>query len=422
MYQKTTLDNGLRILTGTMPHTHSVCVAIFVGVGSRYESEKEAGTSHFIEHLLFRGTPQHPTAREISEAIEGIGGILNGATDKEMTFYWCKVTREHFQNAAAVLVDILLHSSFKPEDIEKERHVIIEEINMCKDSPSQQVGLLIDELLWPQHPLGRDIAGTRESMTGINREMLLGYLKTRYTPGKTVITVTGNVRHEEVLEIFHQLLGDWHNSSPLPGGDYLGYREGANAKLKILKRDTEQAHLCLALPGVSLSHPQRFPLDLLNVALGEGMSSRLFTEIRDRLGLAYSISSYVEHFLDTGSLTVAASVDPDNLNQAVSAILGQLAQLREGIPEVEMEKARKISKGRLLLRMEDSRNVAGWLGGQEMLTNRILTLDDIIQIINSVTAEQLRAVAQQLIVSDKLRLAVVGPIEDPEPLRDLLRI
>ncbi len=420
LYQKTTLDNGLRILTSTMPHTHSVCIAIFIGVGSRYESDTEAGTSHFIEHVLFRGTPQRPTARDISEAIEGVGGILNGATDKELTFYWCKVTKDHFPDATEVLVDMLLNSNFNSEDIEKERQVIIEEINMCKDAPSQQVGLLIDEVLWPQHPLGRDIAGTKDSVGGIDRKTLLQFLGSRYTPQNTVVTVTGNVQHQDVLNVVQRLLGNWDN--PKPRSNYTTYQELPGERLKIERRDTEQAHLCLALPGISLTHPQRFPLDLLNVILGEGMSSRLFSEIRDKMGLAYSINSYVEHFLDTGSLTVSASVDPGNLNKAVSAILDQLELLKEGIPEAEMQKAREISKGRLLLRMEDSRNVAGWLGGQEMLTGRIITLDEIISIIDAVKADQLKQIACELISRDKARVALVGPISDTKPLKQLLKI
>ncbi len=420
MYQKTTLDNGLRVLTSSMPHTHSVCIAIFIGVGSRYESDKEAGTCHFIEHVLFRGTPTRPNARDISEAIEGVGGILNGATDKELTFYWCKVTRDHFPAATEVLVDMLLNSCFRPEDIEKERQVIIEEIHMCKDSPSQEVGLLIDDILWPGHPLGRDIAGTGESVNAIDRKMLLDFLKARYTPGNTAVIVTGDVKHEEVLEVITRLLGQWPGSDP--GLVYRPYQERTGERLRIEKRDTEQAHLCLSLPGISLVHPQRFHLDLLNVVLGEGMSSRLFSEIRDKLGLAYSISSYVEHFLDTGSLTVAASVDPENLTRAVSAILEQLELLKHGIPETEMRKAREISKGRLLLRMEDSRNVAGWLGGQEMLTNHILTLDEVISIIDSITTDQLHRIASDLIVIEKSCLAVVGPIADSKPLQKLLKL
>jgi predicted Zn-dependent peptidase len=420
LYQKTTLDNGLRILTSFMPHTHSVCLALFIGVGSRYESSREAGTSHFIEHLCFRGTPEHPTARDISEAIEGVGGILNGATDKELTFYWAKVSKDHFTAAAEVLVNMLLNSKFNPDDIEKERQVIVEEINMCKDSPSQQAGLLIDELLWPDHPLGRDIAGTKESMAGIDRNSLLDFLKSKYSPQNIVVSVSGNIELSEVLSVFKRLLGNWSN--PQPVFRYVQFEDKVVTRLKIEKRNTEQVHLCLALPGVSLSDPQRFPLDMLNVILGEGMSSRLFSEIRDKLGLAYSINSYVEHFLDTGGLTVCACVEPRELNKAVSAILEQLELLKEGIPESEVKKAREISKGRLLLRMEDSRNVAGWLGGQEMLLNRILTLEEIISIIDSIQAEEIQNVARKLISIEKVRLAVVGPVSDSRSLKKLLKI
>jgi predicted Zn-dependent peptidase len=403
-----------------MPHTHSVCIALFVGVGSRYESTAEAGTSHFIEHVSFRGTPKRPTSRVISEAIEGVGGILNGATDKELTFYWCKVTRDHFPAAADVLADMLLNSKFEPADIEKERQVIIEEIHMCKDSPSQQVGMLIDELLWPGHPLGRDIAGSQEAVSAIDRAALLSFLNSKYTPQNTLIAVTGNVKQAAVLETVGKLLGGWSNSAPLPV--YSAYKEKAGPRLKIEKRETEQVNLCLALPGISLLHPQRFHLDILNVMLGEGMSSRLFAEIRDKMGLAYGISSYVEHFLDSGSLTVAASVDPSNLNKAVKAIIEQLHLFKEEISEAEMHKAREISKGRLMLRMEDSRNVAGWLGGQEMLTGRILSVEEVVAIIDSIQVADLQRIARELISDEKMRLAVVGPVKSTTALKKILGI
>jgi len=419
LYRKSVLSNGLRVLTGSMPHTHSVCAAIFIGVGSRYEAESEAGISHFIEHICFRGTPTRPTSREISEAIEGVGGILNGATDKEMTFYWCKVAEHHFAAATEVLVDMIINSKFASEDIEKERQVIVEEINMCKDAPSQQAGLLIDELLWHGHPLGRDIAGDRKSVSATSRKKLLAFLKNRYTPGNVVVTVTGNIEHDEVVATVDRLLGKWA-SAPAPA-PYSAYHEIPSPRVKVEKRELEQAHLCLAVPAVSIFDPRRFPLDLLNVILGEGMSSRLFAEIRDKLGLAYSINSYVEHFLDTGSLTVSASVDPGNLIKAIQAILGQLSALKQGIPQAELLKAREISKGRLLLRMEDSRNVAGWLGGQEMLLNRILTLEEMVAIIDSITLEQLEAVANELFTNEKLRLAVVGPVSDGRVLDSALQ-
>jgi len=420
LYQKTTLDNGLRIITATMPHTQAVCISFFIGVGSRYETEAAAGISHFIEHLLFKGTSKRPTAREIAEAIEGVGGILNGGTDKELTVYWCKVAQPHLPLALDVLVDMLLRSKFDPQDIERERQVIIEEINMSRDSPSQRVGMLIDELLWSNHPLGRDIAGSKESVAGTTRDMILAYLAGQYLPSNTVVTIAGNIEHQEMVTAVSQSLGSWTSQQPHSG--YSAYKEQAAQQLRVETRDTEQVHLCLALPGLPLLHPKRFALDLLNVFLSEGMSSRLFTEIRDRLGLAYSIHSYVEHFLDSGSFTIYAGVEPKNLKTVIKATLEQLYQLQEPIPDAELSKAKELSKGRLLLRMEDSRNVAGWMGGQEILTGCILSLDQVVSIIDAITAEELKQLARELIVDSQLRLAVVGPITNDEALAKLLKL
>jgi len=420
LYQKSTLNNGLRVITATMPHTQAVCLNLFIGVGSRYENEAEAGISHFIEHMLFKGTPKRPTAQRICEAIEGVGGILNGGTDKELTVYWCKMAHSHLSLALDVLADMLLHSKFDPQDIERERQVIIEEINMSKDSPSQQVAMLIDELLWANHPLGRDVAGSKQSVVGITRDMILDYLSAQYLPSNTVVTIAGNIQHQKMVDTINETLGSWANQQAR--SECLAYEEQPAQQLRIETRDTEQAHLCLALPGLPLLHPKRFTLDLLNVILGEGMSSRLFAEIRDRLGLAYSIHSYTEHFLDSGSLTIYAGVEPQNLKTAINAILEQLSQLREAIPEAELCKAKELSKGRLLLRMEDSRNVAGWIGGQAILTGRILNIDQIVSIIDAITTEELKQLAQELIVASQLRLAVVGPIPGDEPLAEVLKL
>ncbi|MCD6299873.1 MAG: insulinase family protein [Dehalococcoidales bacterium] len=420
MYRKTTLDNGLRVVTSTMPHARSVCVIFLIGTGSRYEAASEAGVSHFIEHLLFKGTYQHPGAREISETIEGVGGILNGATDKELTLYWCKVVQPHFPLALNLLTDMLLNSRFDAEDMELERRVIIDEINTSRDSPPQRVNMLIDELLWPDHPLGRDVAGNTESVAAITRETMLGYMQGHYLPDNTVVAVAGNIQHQEAVNAVSQALGKWANQKPHPG--YLPHKEQLAQQLRIETKDTEQAHLCLALPGLSILHPQRFVLDLLNVILGEGMSSRLFVEIRDKLGLAYSVHSYVEHFLDSGSITIYAGVQPKNLEVAIKAMLEQLFLLKEAIPEAELVKAKELTKGRLLLRMEDSRSVAGWLGGQEILTGHILSLDQVVSIIDAITAEQLRQLAQELLLDKQLRLAVVGPVASDKPLGELLRL
>jgi predicted Zn-dependent peptidase len=403
-----------------MPQTRSVTVSFFIGTGSRYETDSHAGVSHFIEHLCFRGTAKRPTARDISTAIEGVGGILNGGTDKELTVYWCKVARPYLELTLDVLIDMLINSRFDPEDLEKERQVIIEEINMSNDSPSQRVGMLIDGLLWPEHPLGRDIAGSRDSVSNITREFMLDYLATHYQPGNTVVAAAGDIQHQEMVNMVNQSLGKWtgHKSQ----AEYLTFKENKFPRLRIENRELEQVHLCLALPGLPILHPKRFAADLLNVILGDGMSSRLFTNIRDKLGLAYSISSYVDHFLDAGSLIIGAGVDAKNLNLALKAITEELALLRETIPESELKKAREYSKGRLLLRMEDSRSVAGWIGGQELLTGQILTVDEVVSIIDQVTTEELQQLAREVLTGEKLRLAIVGPVSPEAPLEELLKL
>ncbi|MBA7677167.1 putative zinc protease [subsurface metagenome] len=315
---------------------------------------------------------------------------------------------------------MLLHSKFDSQDIEGERQIIIEEINMNRDSPSQQVNMLIDGLLWPGHPLGRDVTGSRESVAVITRGMMLDYLQGHYQPDNTVVTIAGNIRHKEAVTAVSQLVGNWANQGRHFG--YSVYEEQLTQPLHIESRDIKQAHLCLALPGLSLFHPRRFVLDLLNVILGAGMSSRLFTEIRDKLGLAYSVHSYVEHFFDSGSFIIYAGVEPKNLETAIKAILEQLAQLKESVPESELTKAKELSKGRLLLQMEDSYSVASWMGGQEILTGRILSVDQVISIIDAITAEELRQLAQELLVTGQLRLAVVGPVPNDKPLGELLKL
>ncbi len=418
MYRKATLDNGLRLFTARMPHTRSISLCIFVGVGSRYETGTWAGVSHFIEHMCFKGTPGRPSPKEISAAIEGVGGVINAGTDKELTIYWCKVARLHFPLALDVLADMLLRSRFDPGDIERERQVVIEEINMSRDAPQSQVGMLIDELLWPNHPLGRDIAGSKESVAGITRDMMLDFLAGQYLPGDTVVAVAGDIRHSEAADLINQALGKWTNKRTQSG--YLPYQEQPNPRLQIECRDTEQTHLCLALPGLPLLHPKRFTLNLLNTILGEGMSSRLFLEIRDRLGLAYSVHSYVEHFHDSGSITVYAGVEHKNLAVVVRAILEQLAQLKEPVSESELFKAKELSKGRLLLRMEDSRSVAGWAGAQEVLTGRVLSVEQVVSKIDAITVEEMVQLARELLTGRQLRLAVVGPVTAEERLEELL--
>lgn len=420
MHEKVILDNGLRLLTCSMPHTRSVSVAFFLGVGPRYEADSEAGISHFIEHLCFKGTEKRRSSKEISETIESVGGVINGGTDKELTTFWCRVTSQYFPLALDVLVDLLRNSRFDAEDIDRERQIIIEEINMSLDSPRQRVAMLFDELLWPGQPLGRDIAGSKETVSSITRQQLLDFLSNHYLPNNTVVSIAGDIEHKQVQEIVSRAFNDWRPNK-LPAG-FPTSSSQESARLRIEFRDTEQVHLCLGVPGLSLFHPDRYAVDLLSIILGEGMSSRLFTEVREKQGLAYEIHSYADHFVDAGALIVHAGVDPARTGEALEAIVNQLANLKEEISEAELKKAKEMAKGRLLLSLENSRNVAAWLGAQELLTDRILTVDEVISLVEAVTIEDLKRVAQKLLIGSKLNLAIVGPIREEEPLFRLLKL
>jgi predicted Zn-dependent peptidase len=418
MYTKAVLDNGLRVITSTMPHSRSVCLGILVGAGSCYESKEEAGISHFAEHLFFKGTQRRPTSKEITQDIEGVGGIINGGTDKEVTIFWCKVASSHFPIALDVLSDLLLNSRFDNEDIEQERRIISEEINMNMDLPQQRVSMLIDELLWPDQPLGREVIGYKETVSSLAREHLLNYVARRYMPNNTVITIAGNIQHEEAVAQIEPLFDKWAAGELLTG--YITNDKQTEARLRIEPRDIEQAHLCLAVHGFSRSHPQRFTLDLLNTVLGGGMSSRLFTEIREHRGLAYDIHSYTEHFLNSGSFGIYAGVDPEKIETAVAAILEELSQIKQGITSSELTRAKELSKGRLYLRFEDSQNVALWYGAQEILTQQILDIDDVISIVDAITIDELKEVAKQILTDSGFNLAVTGPIKEEKSYRKSL--
>jgi predicted Zn-dependent peptidase len=425
MYDKAVLDNGLRVITSTMPHSRSASLAVLVGTGSCYESKEEAGISHFAEHLFFKGTERRPTSKEITQDIEGIGGIINAGTDKELTVFWCKVASPHFSIALDVLSDLLLNSRFDSNDIEKERQVIIEEINMNLDIPQQRVNMLIDDLLWPEQPLGRDVIGYRKTVSSLTREQLLNYLARRYMPNNTVLSVAGNIQHEEAMAQIEPLLSRWAAGKLMTG--YTTDDNQTEARLRIEPKDIEQAHFCLAVHGFSRSHPERFTLDLLNTVLGGGMSSRLFTEIRERRGLAYDIHSYTEHFLNSGSFGVCAGVDPHKTETALAAILEELSKVRDGITASELTRAKELSKGRLYLRFEDSQNVALWYGSQEILLQQILDIDDVISIVDAITADQLQEVAQKILTGGGLNLAVTGPVKEDSlnkenTLRQLLKL
>jgi predicted Zn-dependent peptidase len=406
MFDRTILENGLRVVSSTMPHTRSVSVGLYVAAGSRYEHDEIAGVSHFLEHMLFKGTTRRPTAQQISEEIEGVGGTMNAATDKELTVYWAKVGQQHFERCMDVLADALLESTMDAAEIEKERQVIIEELAMTEDSPGDIAALLIDEVLWPDQPLGRDVGGSQKSVAAITRDQIMSFVDKHYTPENTVLSVSGNVQHDEVVALARRLYGGWQRST---AGAWYRAEDKPSPRVALKSKKTEQAQVCIGLPGFSSVHPDRYALDLMNTVLGEGMSSRLFVEIREKLALAYDVHSYVAHFQDAGALVVSAGVDPKRVEPTIKAILGELAKLRDGIPETELRKAKELIKGRLQLRMEDTRAVSSWLGTQELLRNEILTVDQALEIIEGVSIEDVNRVAAELLLPERMSLAVVGP-------------
>jgi predicted Zn-dependent peptidase len=419
-YSRTTLPNGLRLITAPMPHTRSVAVSVYVGAGSRYERRDEAGISHFIEHLCFKGTAKRPTAQQISEAVDGVGGVLNAATDREYTVYYAKVARPHFEIALDVLSDLVQAPLFDADELEKERKVVLEELASVADSPGQQVDLMIDNLLWPEQPLGWDVGGSDESVSALTRDMVLDYTRRQYVPNNMVVAIAGAVDEDDVLSQIEATLG----AMPLGASDpwFPATESQTEPSCRVLFKRTEQTHIALGLRGLALSHPDRYALDLVSVFFGESMSSRLFMELRERQGLCYDVHSYVSHFQDTGAFGIYAAVDPSNAYKAVGGLMTELRRLAEGVPADELNKAKELAKGRLLLRMEDTRAVSGWLGGQDILSREILSAEEVVARLEDVTPSDAERVVRSLLRQDQLNLAVVGPHRSERrflPLLDL---
>ena len=419
MYQSSVLDNKLRVLTSTMAHTQSVSMVICVGAGSRYESDELAGVSHFIEHLPFKGTESWPTARAVSEAIEGVGGVMNASTDREMTVFWCKVARLHYKTAFAVLMDMVLNSRLDPEEVEKEREVIQEELRMTYDQPSYRVDLLIDEAMWPDQAMGRDVGGTLETVADIQQKDIREYMHQQYNPANTVVAVAGNVTHEEVVDMLAETTRDW---KPLESLDWELATDNVEGPLvKVERRHSDQTHLCLGVPGLSLTHPDRYAFNLMNTILGDGMSSRLFLNLREEQGRAYDVHSSSSNYRYTGALVVYCGVEPSKTNDAVKTIVKEFQGMHQAPSEQELNKAREYSKGRLLLRMEDTRAVASWLGAQELLQDSVRTPEEVVESLDAVTPADIARVAKNFLNDDKMRLAVVGPRGGVKALTGMLR-
>jgi predicted Zn-dependent peptidase len=419
MYKKTTLDNGVRVLTVNVPHAYSVSIGAFLGAGSRYESDNIAGVSHFIEHLLFKGTRGIPTAKELSETIESVGGLINASTGWENTTLWCRVARNHFPLAVKVLSEMLHWPLFDATEMEKERGVVLEEIRMSNDHPSYRVEALVDSILWPDQPMGRDIAGTTHSVSSVSREQLMDYYQRQYAPGNTVVCVAGNVQHEDVAAGVAGALDSWEEQEPLL---WCPFQADSGGKRFVLEhRKTDQVHMCIGLPGLAREHPERRALDLMSVALGEGMSSRLFLELREKRGLAYDIHSGTSHLRDCGSLVIYCGVEPSRALQALEIILVELERLRDGLPSEELEKVKAIAGGRLLLQMESTSNLSVWGGSQELLQERIKSVEQVVKEIEAVKMEDVQHTASCIIAHDRLRLALVGPVEKETEFEALVK-
>ena len=389
-------------------------MAIMFKVGSRYESDREAGISHFLEHMFFKGSARYGGAKQIAEAIEGVGGVLNAATDKELTVYWARVPKTKAKLAIDVLGDMLFHPLLDPAELEKERLVVLEELRMYQDSPQEYVHSLFEQISWPDHPLGRDVAGTEASVRALTRDDLLRYLEEHYLLRNLVVTIAGPVGANEAIALVEPYLTPRGNGAAPPVfAPSVG--NGARPTVLLKSKKTEQAHLCLGVHAPSYMDKDRHVIDMLNCVLGEGMSSRLFLEVREKLGLAYDVHSYVNKMYDTGVLGIYAGTEPRQAARAVGAIVGQLRRLcEERVDAAELTKAKEFYKGRLLLQMESTNSVATWYGGQEALTGKIEDLDATVAEIDAVTADDLMRVARELF-RQALQLAVIGPFRSEAP-------
>lgn len=419
-YEKTRLASGLRIITTTIPNSYGVSINFLFGAGSRYEDAHLAGASHLFEHLLFKGTEKRPLPRDIAQAVEGVGGILNAFTDREITGYWCRIALPHYRRGLEVIADMVCNSLLKDEDIVKEKQVVFEEIRANRDSPAGRVGEMTDMLLWPEQPMGRDVAGTVESVAAISRDEMVRYLHRQYVASNLVISVAGAVTHREVVDQVETLMGDFADGTILPMHPFLDRLTGPVAHVEY--RKTEQAHLAIGMHALSMFDKDRHALNLLSVVLGESMSSRLFEEVREKRGLAYDIHSGSGHYRDCGSFVIESGVDPKRAHDAVPVIMEEVARIRGGVTDMEFEQAVELSKGRLLLRMEDSRSIASANGVQELLRGQIRSVSEMLEEIESVKPADITRVAKRVIHPQKLVFALVGPFRSAVKFEKALSI
>jgi predicted Zn-dependent peptidase len=411
-YERSVLASGLRVVTQPMPAARSVAAGVFVGVGSRREDEAHAGLSHLLEHLVFKGTRRYPGPGELSEAIEGRGGSVNAPTDRELTVYSARVPAASAPQALEVIADLVLWPLLRPRDLRSEKPVIVDEIRMYVDSPGDHVFNLFDELLFAGHPLGREIAGTPRSVRRTRHEAVMEHWGRWYRPDNLVLAAAGAISHDAVLRAAER----WFDERPPAARPALLPAAGERPEpapagsLKVAFRRLAQGNLCLGMPGVARDDPDRWPLDLLGAVLGDGMSSRLFIELRERRSLTYDVSTFGSAYADCGTVGIHAGFDPDQASAVVAAILEQLERVvQEPVAAAELDRARAYTRGRLELRMEETGAVAAWLGTGESLLPRILTVDDVIERLEAVTVDDLLRVARRYLRPGLARLAVLGP-------------
>jgi predicted Zn-dependent peptidase len=403
-----------------MPHTRSAAVHFYIGVGARHEDQRIAGISHFVEHMVFKGTDRRPDPVMISEAIEGVGGHLNAATDHEHTAYSALVPSTHLTVAVDVLTDMLLSSQFVPDEVEREREVILEELRATQDAPSELNDLLFDKMLWGSHALGGDVAGTKKSVRTITGTDLRAHTSRYYTPENIVVSVAGNIQHDDVVR---QVAGLWDRVAPGPGAPHMSPPAPMNDGLpvQVHRKRTAQANMILGGSALPYSDERRGVQDVLDTLLGAGMSSRLFVELRENSGLAYAISSFVRTYSDVGAIGIHAAVDDEKLPAALEIILRELDRIStELVSEVELRKVKEYIKGHTLLGQERSGNVAHWAGWQELMLGRIESVDEVLERVERVSPGDILALANELFRRERLMLALVGPFTDVSHLVDSL--
>ena len=404
--RRTELPNGVRVVTEAMPGVRSVATGFWVGVGGRDERDELAGASHFLEHLLFKGTEAR-TAREIAEAVDAVGGEMNAYTAKEYTAYYTRLPDRQLELGIDILADVLSVPAFRPHEVEAERQVILEEILMDEDSPEDRVHTLLFGALFPDHPLGRDVAGTPETITAITRDDIRAFFGTHYRPRNLVVAAAGNVDHDEVVDaICRRFDGD--------GGEVPERRAPVvpSRAIDVLRRPTEQAHLAVGLRGLPRTDPDRYALAVCNQILGGGMSSRLFQEIREERGLAYSVYSAVSGYADTGAVAVYAGTAPGRANEVIALIHAEIDRLAaDGITAQELAVAKGFLEGSLVLGMEDSSGRMTRLGASQQTLGHTITVEEQVARFRAVTADDVARVIDRVLTGPRT-LAVVGPFDE----------